>query len=108
MRVTIVGAATHIAARLRGPLPWHGGSAPIGRALRVLAAGKTWTIVIANAPWAARVGHTTVINAAGAIYVIGGYDGTNVLNDVLKSADGGAHRTLGYSGDARWLTLKVV
>ncbi len=42
-----------------------------------------------------------MVDAAGAIYVIGGYDG-NFLNDVLKSADGGADRTRGllrgYSG----------
>ncbi len=31
-----------------------------------------------------------MIDAAGAIYVIGGSDGTGYLNDVLKSADGGA------------------
>ncbi len=42
-----------------------------------------------------------MIDAAGAIYVIGGFggnDGNNYLNDVLKSADGGADRTRGYDG----------
>ncbi len=35
-----------------------------------------------------------MIDAAGAIYVLGGcYDGSTYLNDVLKSADGGADRT---------------
>ncbi len=48
-----------------------------------------------TAPWASRVGHTTVIDAAGAIYVIGGQsgdggDGTIWLNDVWVSTDGGA------------------
>jgi hypothetical protein len=42
------------------------------------------------AGWAARAGHTTVIDAAGAIYVIGGYNGTTFFNDVLVSTDGGA------------------
>ncbi len=52
-----------------------------------------WTLVIADAPWAGREGHTSVIDAAGAIYVIGGESGGNYLKDVLKSADGGADRT---------------
>jgi hypothetical protein len=43
-----------------------------------------------------------VIDAAGAIYVIGGYDGTKYFNDVLVSTDRGADRTwvvlAGYSG----------
>jgi hypothetical protein len=42
-----------------------------------------------------------VIDAAGAIYVIGGKNGTEYFNDVLVSTDGGADRTLqmlgGYS-----------
>jgi hypothetical protein len=42
-----------------------------------------------TAPWAARKGHTTVIDAAGAIYVIGGSGGT-YYNDVWASTDGGA------------------
>ncbi len=42
-----------------------------------------------TAPWPARWGHSTVIDAAGAIYVIGGYNGT-YFNDVLVSTDGGA------------------
>jgi hypothetical protein len=31
-----------------------------------------------------------VVDAAGAIYVIGGYDGTTYFNDVWVSTDGGA------------------
>ncbi len=34
-----------------------------------------------------------MIDAAGSIYVLGGYDGSTYFNDVLKSADGGADRT---------------
>ncbi len=50
---------------------------------------------MANAPWAARSWHTTVVDAAGAIYVIGGLsfrtgEGTIYLNDVWGSIDGGA------------------
>jgi hypothetical protein len=48
-----------------------------------------------TAPWAARTGHTTVIDAAGAIYVLGGlggfHNGTFTrYNDVHVSTDGGA------------------
>ncbi len=55
--------------------------------------------VIANAPWGARDRHTSVIDAAGAIYVIGGHSGySNYYNDVWVSTDGGAYRTReGYS-----------
>ncbi len=42
-----------------------------------------------KAPWAGRSGHTSVIDAAGAIYVIGGEGDTN-FNDVWVSTDGGA------------------
>jgi hypothetical protein len=56
--------------------------------------------MIAKAPWAARARHTTVIDAAGTIYVIGGVggaDGDTVYNDVWASTNGGADRTRGYS-----------
>ncbi len=45
--------------------------------------------MIANAPWAARYGHTSVIDAAGAIYVIGGYNSTTLYNDVWACTDKG-------------------
>ncbi len=48
-----------------------------------------------TAPWAARFGHTSVIDAAGAIYVIGGRNGTGYSNDVWASTDGGARAGLG-------------
>ena len=55
-----------------------------------------------TAPWAARYGHTSVIDVSGAIYVIGGYDGTTYFNDVYVSTDGGASPDLaggrGYWG----------
>jgi len=71
----------------------------IGRFARV-AAGATWRSRTTSAPWAGRYGHTTVIDAAGAIYVIGGTNGTAYFNDVLVSTDGGADCLLeGYS---RW------
>ncbi len=63
-----------------------------------MAAGATWRLVSASAPWAAREGHTTVIAAAGAIYVIGGIGGGTYYEDVWVSTDGGADRTrAGYS-----------
>jgi hypothetical protein len=54
-----------------------------------LAAGITWTSRTAKAGWAARYHHTSVIDAAGAIYVIGGTDSTD-FQDVWASTDGGA------------------
>ncbi len=60
------------------------------------AAGVTWDLVTSNAPWAGRSGHTTVIDAAGTMYVISGYGGSaGFLNDVWVSADKGANRTQG-------------
>ncbi len=60
----------------------------IGRFSR---AGVTWTCRTSSAPWAARRDHTSVIDAAGAIYVLGGYNGgSNLYNDVYVSTDGGA------------------
>ncbi len=67
---------------------------------RALAAGVTWRLVITSAPWAARGAHTSVIDSAGTIYVIGGIIGIGIggnstcLNDVWISADGGA----GFAG----------
>ncbi len=54
--------------------------------------------MIAHAPWAGRYGHTTVIDAAGAIYVLGGVGDSKTsfnpdFNDVWVSTDGGADRT---------------
>jgi hypothetical protein len=57
---------------------------------RALAAGVTWTLVIASAPWAARGDHTSVIDAAGAIYVIGGGRFLGDHDDVWASTDGGS------------------
>ena len=55
--------------------------------VRACAAGATWSLRTASAPWAERVGYTSVNDAAGAIYVIGGL---GRLNDVWVSTDGGA------------------
>ena len=50
----------------------------------------------ASAPWAPRAYHVSVIDAAGAIYVLGGAsDGRTYFNDVWVSTDGGADRTRG-------------
>ncbi len=53
------------------------------------AAGVTWTSRTTSAPWAGRFGHTSVIDAAGAIYVLGGI-GMRNFQDVWASTDGGA------------------
>ncbi len=59
-----------------------------------MAEGVTWTSRTSSAPWAARSCHTSVIDAAGAIYVIGGgiYGGT-INQDVWASTNGGADGT---------------
>jgi hypothetical protein len=68
-----------------------------------LAAGVTWTDLTSGAPWKARFAHTSVVDAAGAIYVIGGQSfGTN-YQDVWASTDGGARpgSAKGWSGGTR-------
>ena len=57
----------------------------------------TWTSRTAKAEWAERLGHTSVVDAAGAIYVIGGSSGITGIyyNDVWASTDGGARAGLG-------------
>ncbi len=55
------------------------------------AAGAMWRCRTTSAPWAARGSHTSVIDAAGAIYVIGGaYGGGTYFHDVWVSTNGGA------------------
>ena len=58
--------------------------------VRACAAGATWSLRTASAPWAGRIYHTSVTDAAGAIYVVGGTGSTGNLNDVWVSTDGGA------------------
>ena len=61
------------------------------RPVSCVATGVTWTNRTSSAPWAARYWHTSVVDAAGAIYVIGGWNGdTGTFNDVWASTDGGA------------------
>ncbi len=62
-----------------------------------LRAGVTWTSRTATAPWAARICHTSVVDAAGAIYVLGGYSG-DYLNDVWVGTDRGARAGLSSRG----------
>ncbi len=73
-----------------------------GRARARLGAGVTWTSRTANAHWRARYSHTTVVDAAGAIYVIGGGDGTTVYGAVWVSTDGGAQAGL-RRGGVHWV-----
>jgi hypothetical protein len=65
-----------------------------------VAAGATWTLVLASAPWAARHDPTSVIDTAGAIYVLGGFGiGDTYFNDVWVGTNGGANRTrMDYEG----------
>jgi hypothetical protein len=71
---------------------------------RASAAGVTWSNRTLTAPWAARGGHTTVVTAAGAIYVIGGNNGDGTFYaDVWVSTDGGTDSRRGWSGGTRWV-----
>jgi hypothetical protein len=66
-------------------------SVPTAGLARALAAGATFTNRTASAPWSARFSHTSVVDAAGAIYVIGGFGHlTGWFHDVWVSTDGGA------------------
>jgi hypothetical protein len=91
---------THVARRIRAVFiarPTTGGR-PHGHVCvlchrpvsRASAAGVTWTSRTASAPWGARADHTSVIDAAGAIYVIGGLGDGGGFQDVWVSTDGGA------------------
>jgi hypothetical protein len=77
----------------------------IGRS-PICAAGVTWTSRTASAPWAARAYHTTVINAAGAIYVIGGLGAGTDYKDVWLSTDGGADPTRGGTREGTYGLLR--
>ncbi len=55
-----------------------------------MLAGVTWTNRTTSAPWGDRTDHTSVVDAAGAIYVIGGSGGGTTYKDVWVSTDGGA------------------
>ncbi len=62
------------------------------------AAGRTFTNRTLKAEWAARFFHTSVVDASGAIYVIGGGSGAfgaTTYQDVWASTDGGARAGLG-------------
>ncbi len=58
--------------------------------LEYWSTGATWASRTASAPWGRRQGHTSMIDAAGAMYVIGGYGSGGVFKDVWVSSDGGA------------------
>jgi hypothetical protein len=73
---------------------------------RAVAAGVRWTNRTTSAPWDGRRGHTSVIDAAGAIYVIGGSSLSTYYRDVWASTDGGARAGLGrgWSGVLVWFS----
>ncbi len=85
------GPSVFIARRAVGPRVRAALALAIGR-FACVHAGATWTSRTTSAPWAARIFHASVIDAAGAIYVIGGWSGTR-QQDVWASTDGGADRT---------------
>jgi hypothetical protein len=58
----------------------------------------------AKAEWAGRVAHTSVVDAAGAIYVIGGQGNAGTqFQDVYASIDGGAQPDSVHGGVRRVL-----
>ncbi len=65
--------------------------------MRPRAAGTTWGLVTGDAPWAARIAHSTVIDAAGTMYLMGGFNGQipgeKLYNDVWQSTGAGANVT---------------
>ncbi len=72
---------------------------------RALAAGVSWASRTDSVPWAARYGHTSVVDAAGAIYIIGGQGNCQAFyQDVWASTDGGARpdSRRGWSGGTGW------
>jgi hypothetical protein len=96
LAVFIARPAPRVAAAPRG----CGSARPAGCRARS-AAGVTWTCRTASAGWAGRYQHTSVVDAAGAIYVLGGngYNGTvTYYHDVWASTDGGARAGLGRGG----------
>jgi hypothetical protein len=77
---------------------------PVGSRAHGWPAGVTWASRTACAPWEARQGHTSVVDAiSGAIYVIGGLGGddTPYLQDVWVSTDGGARTGRARGGSGR-------
>ena len=70
-------------------------------------AGVTWSMAAVFTPWAARSGHTTVIDAAGTMYLIGGNGDYGNLNDVWSSADKGANRRRGTPGGTQGGTQAI-
>jgi hypothetical protein len=88
--VLIARSATAARARLR--------SGATGFRCRARsAAGRTFSSRTLKAEWAARFYLSSVVDANGTIYVIGG-GGTTVYNDVWASTDGGARAGLGQGG----------
>ncbi len=101
------GPSVFIARRADGPRVRAALVLAIGR-FACVHAGVTWTSRTSPyAPWAARWGHTTLVDAAGAIYVIGGY-GSTCLMDVWASTDGGAHRSQSRALDGAPATCLLV
>ncbi len=76
-----------------------------------MIAGITFTNRTLKAEWAEREGLTSVVDAAGAIYVIGGSGDTDYafFQDVWASTDGGARpdSVQGRSAGTGWYSTVV-
>ncbi len=75
---------------------------------RASAAGVNWTSRTLVAQWAARDAHTSVLDAAGAIYVIGGGGDIGYYADVWASTDSGARGGRGVLGGHSMGVLRVL
>jgi hypothetical protein len=74
----------------------------VGSRARRWAAGVTWNETgDGDGRWGGRKLHTSVVDAAGAIYVIGGYNGSTDCADVWATTDGGARAGRGRGGAGR-------
>ncbi len=85
------------------------------RSVARVAAGGSWTSITytGDSVWAGRYGHTTVIDAAGTIYVIGGFThsggGSSTYHqDVWKSTVGGADRSQSRLLEGYWVGTRRV
>ena len=92
------GRFGHAAAAVGGELyviGGHDGRNPLNDVWKSSDGGGRWIQVSAdtssptNTQFGRRFGHATAA-VGGELYVIGGYDGRNPLNDVWKSSDGGS------------------
>ena len=72
------------------------------------AGGKEWVEISGRfgAEWSGRYGHTSIVLAEGTILLMGGYTGSDRLNDVWRSADNGVSWDR-ITSSAQWTARNV-